>query len=755
MKRCFFWVASFLLFSPHCITCSAQQTSNIPTATIIEQECDANSQAFQKFWGGSAPQGVFPFSDCAEITDWEPISTQRYVIVPSGRLNFQFLLFLSEQNRGTATYFPPKGERSVNGTQLHAKITVTVTVTGPNGESASNSASITLFGSQAPDAPAGAKVSGLQATPGGWAYAALGIPVNVDWAESSVVFTVKSSQGIGSNDPILETCTTPADEKTGLVCSIPDWTDQGSMTGPDLSSVNAGLTLPAAIPPSEFVVFVMPAVKFQLPVLPVAIVYAPLGNGSKAQSQYQISTTTGQSSQLGNADTSTTAWTADDKTTYGGGLTLSDLENKVANLGFTVSGTWDNSVESDNQQTYGTTGQIVNSYQIGDQYTLPACSNLPLNQITFASQPFWCDVILAVANPQFAIWDYPGGPLIQPLGSADTIEIPIMQLDACIKSPNALQTPTPNSTNQSHFLEYASGPSQATTQYIWLTSTDCSDIADLDEFYLTGSQSSAPLAYRVLYGGSVSTANNAFTTVSSTQQTQLMVGQTSQTQYTTKITASESTNLGVSTTVTLLADETLKLVGSASGSWNSTTITGNTTGTMYSAQSSVSLQSQTQASTAIQDSSGIIVPVNILQDSIFQGIAVQDTDMNFSTSPVITPICCAVPTGLFAKLPMVDWRDFASKRRKAPSYVVKSPFGYVIVRNQPNPAEVAKELQQIRADAARRHIPRSVPTAFEGSIAPWKADEVLRALQSLKVQGPQVQDIIKSLQTSKPPQVEK
>ena len=155
-----------------------------------------------------------------------------------------------------------------------------MTARGPNGQVASNSGALTLFGSKATDATS----PSLQPLPGGGIMAKVDIPINVDWAESSVTFSVETSQGVGGDNPNWESCRTPQEnvDLNLTVCSEPLWENSATLTGPDLSAVNAGITLPAAIDKTEFALFVLPAMEFQLPVLRVAIVYAPLGNGKSA-----------------------------------------------------------------------------------------------------------------------------------------------------------------------------------------------------------------------------------------------------------------------------------------------------------------------------------------------------------------------------------------------------------------------------------------------------------------------------------------
>jgi hypothetical protein len=70
------------------------------------------------------------------------------------------------------------------------------------------------------------------------------------------------------------------------------------VTGPSLASIPLGISYSKALTPDAFLVVVTPAAAFQLPVLPVAILYSPLGNGKQAQSSITLTETTGTNQQI-------------------------------------------------------------------------------------------------------------------------------------------------------------------------------------------------------------------------------------------------------------------------------------------------------------------------------------------------------------------------------------------------------------------------------------------------------------------------
>jgi hypothetical protein len=110
--------------------------------------------------------------------------------------------------------------------------------------------------------------------------------------------------------------------------------------------------------------------------------------------------------------------------------------------------------------------------------------------------------------------------LIQPLGSLTTVQRYIRDLDQCANTPNAVQTTTPNETNKFHMIKLPGEVSTGVTKYIWLTSSECAELASLDSFYVKKTQSAAPAAYRQVGSKAFSTeASVTWDTSDSTQRT--------------------------------------------------------------------------------------------------------------------------------------------------------------------------------------------------------------------------------------------
>jgi hypothetical protein len=677
-----------------------------------------------------------------------PILQKRLILVPTGKLTFRFHLTSMGWGPTTSSSYildeQPKGLAS--GSSFHYGITVTAT--GPNAQTSSvtKSASKVLHGNASAD---------------------LDIPINVDWAESVVTFAISLSQTI---------C--PArhmDQKLHEV--VPEcWNPGGSRAGPDLSSVDLGFSVPFTLPKDAFLLLITPAAAFQSPIVPIGIAYAPLGSGSNARSSFAITQTIATNQGFTDSYGDSYQYTADDRTGYSIGLSVGITAKQYGkvNAGFTFSGSWDNATEIQEAREYGDSGSVVTSDQLIYSYTvLP--SKIPLNQITWETQPFWRDLILAVINAQYALWIYPTGPIIQPLSNADVVALYVQQLHNCYQTPYAIQptslrqednngftwqskhnyargamvlsndfshelvatkagvsgesppvwntesgSTTPDGTLEwmdetDHFIPYAGDILAGETLYIWLSSGDCSNILSIDKFYVNKTQSSHPEAYRLISGGS-SIQASAATTYSNTQQTIQTQGQSQTAKTTLKVTSaavnSQEASFGV---------EILSVFGI-----NYSDPTSSTVSTTYTATGASSLQSQKSllggavASTTIQDSYEVLVPVNVMQDSMFMGMAVQDTNMHypapgpFRTPRTISPFSGSVDLPQeFQSAPLVPAglsRAILRKNRSPEPqiYVRQTSYGYVVVKGPPSDIyqQLKASLHALHVEATKRHVVR-------------------------------------------------
>ena len=337
------------------------------------------------------------------------VTTKRIVLVPRGNLEFDMTVI-------SAVPVPTAHSGRANK-PAHAELayTVTVTATGVNPGVAAQPRSL----------------SGVLQ---GFQSAKLRIPINVDWAES--VVTIEASFGLDVCD---EGYFNPKLGDLIQQCS-------GRMfgtKGQDLSSIALGASFPFSFPNNAFLVVATPAAAFTLPVLPVAILYGPLGNAGK--SSYTISAVTGSNQQFTNSKGQTFGFSQDDKTSYSDGISLSlgksaDAFGGKFDAGITFGGSSGTSKDHSSTETHGTTTSVVTQDQISTQYSIgPFKDQPPLDHVTFGTQPYWKDVILAAIDARYAIWDYPAGPVIQPWSNAEVAELPVLQLDACYRSPDMLK----------------------------------------------------------------------------------------------------------------------------------------------------------------------------------------------------------------------------------------------------------------------------------------------------------------------------
>jgi len=718
------WLPMICLTLLALILCGARsapaQSPNyvIEGPTIIHQACPNCITT----WG--YPKASITYPSGSSITQ------NRVVVVPRGNLQFEVPVSSAE----AATPATPN---------LQITFTVTVTATGPNGVgSTSNSASTVI--------------SGIGA-------AKLEIPIPVDWSESIVTMQIGIERAYsGKTTCIKGGCTTTASDL------FQDY------TGPNLSSIPLGLSYNQAFTPDAFLVVVTPAAAFQLPVLPIAILYSPLGNvagGGGAKSSLAFAITAGQNQQFTTSKGATIGYTQDDKTTYQDGVTLGMSFGKDAfvdptkvSMGYTASGSWDNSVE-DSTANLSTTATSVTDFDLKTVLLSDSAASgqPPVNQIGYYTQPFWNDQILAVTSAQFALWDYPNGPVVQPLGSAAVVELPIRTLDNCINTPAAVEPTTltpvtwepgqtyavgtlvvgndiagnpagpryvvttagttgsaqPNwnatfgATNSdgtvvwtnesSHVLPKPVAPPATTPEYLWLDWQDCTNIADLDQFYLKKAQSVYPLSYDPSFTSSLSA--NPGSVVSNLQSSLTTITQANSTQFTSKVSSVVSNSEGVSASITSL----LGLFGVNLA--DSTTSTATATYTSVSAiagQHQQTVGGSVTATTFVDDSYTGQFDYNIVQDLIFDGMAVEVPGMNPPKPMPINPIHNPFPLASLE----------SAKPLSEPGANLQVDYTVLKPESDFDPATWAEAHEA----AASRHEDRPIPDPAPGYAVPWKVN---------------------------------
>jgi hypothetical protein len=591
-----------------------------------------------------------------------------------------------------------------------ATYTVTATANDSSGNSTTGSGTATLTLAKA-----------------GSTHAILKVPINIDSAEATIRFQYDLSQNPGG----------------------PITLQQGnSVLGP-------------------FKLAITPIAAFQLPAVPIAILYAPLGN--KGTSQLTFTNITGTNAQVTISQTNSTTTTKDNRTTLSGGLSW-------AKLAFTVSGAWDNSVETGNTDTYGQTNSIVTTDQVSLTYgPLAAASFSPaplsLDKMLTSStsdQPFWHDQFLLALNSQYAVWDYPSGPIVQPLGNVHISVVSVAELDDCSKGTGDT-------------VSYPGPVSSATTLYITLTPQDCSNILALDQFYVKRSQSGFPNNFRQFAG--VSTDTTA--TVQNTQTVTSATQTNTQTSFTSKATSTRTNSLAASASIPIPPVPGLTLsVGGSKVSTN-TTVQGATI--TYQAVDTQTATNSFTATTMIQDTylDGVHhANFNVVQDLDFQGLAVQDTDMSWSQTSHMKKIktrflpanlsafSVILPNESTADLPMVaagsahpqrlpveaqgrvDAQEESARRAvggsKPQRYVRDSGYDWVVI-TEPSAQQKAAaraQAQQLFSAASKRHIQKPVPKPAPALAVPISADEAIKFVNRLAIPQARVQEFTDAVKGS-------
>jgi hypothetical protein len=423
---------------------------------------------------------------------------------------------------------------------------------------------------------------------------------------------------------------------------------------------------------------------------------------------------------------------------------FSGFAGSTVKLGFDFSGSWDNSVENDHQLS-STDSVLTTTQQTSRQIfqNSPAPSQPPLNQITYSSQPFWDDLILLVINPQYAVWSYPNGPLIQPIGNdanAGIVELPIRLLDNCVNTPSALQPTSATARTWQPGQSYSVGSlilienahlqvvtsagvsgavapawgtasgsttsdggvtwtnesahlipvdAQSGVQYDWLSSTACTNIAKVDHFWANKSQSASPYSSVAdqSFTGTVDTGIlTTYSTENSFSTTDIQSGSL---QVTSKVTSVGISSLGVTADVSSL----LQSVGI-----NFSLGTTSTTTQAYTSVNTQTLQAQQAAQNIVAASNSVHdtmnpqaeLVVNALLDAYFGGIALQVPSIQIPPPPV---------AGRRAVAPVE-----APAKENSPSYrIVK----------QDNTVDL-EVLKQADEAAALRHADEPLPVSEPG-----------------------------------------
>lgn len=397
-----------------------------------------------------------------------------------------------------------------------------------------------------------------------------------------------------------------------------------------------------------FTVVVLPNGVAQLNVLPLAIVYAPPGACSSNNpcplqnaAGTSSSTSTGPSKELfafaqsfstqlsfGQSVTSGIANVSASMTdgalnvsspsgVSGGGVTI-----PLPQFTWSQQQSWDQTTTQNNSQTQGTSYQFAQLIGITSGWPAMDPELTPGDQTPYADEPFWYDLYILLAHPQFMFWDF-GTPASSPMTQSQFLGAQsqywvtdVKELYQCVQSNTNL-----------------SDPSDKT---VVLTPPECTELLKLDPFYPDGNSTPIPQGatppqsrFVPLPGSAYGELPNTDQNVSYDISTFTSTSKTAGTQSTQVYNGSLMSSAATSTSSGLGFLNKGGAMGTNGGSGTSTTgsgTSGSQTSSLqitYSGTSVQTMQQSTQLTGQLNEGTTEIAP-NIFWDTIFGGILVQD-----------------------------------------------------------------------------------------------------------------------------------
>jgi hypothetical protein len=242
-----------------------------------------------------------------------------------------------------------------------------------------------------------------------------------------------------------------------------------------------------------FTIVIEPAYEVQFKTVPTMILYQPPGNQSTAR--VDLKDTYSQKYETGQTTTLTSSDELDRKTAQD--LSF-EVSLKAPLLSFSLTDTlskesWDNSVKTATGQQYGTS---VSSVVTQGKSVTYATGALPtpwpdFASLSFGTEPFWSDLIYFSVNPQFNVWDYPDGLFFQALGSASIQYESVRTLASC--APHRLGALNlPGATLSVPYVVTDPTNNQTTSYTLSLSPSDCTNLLQLDPFWVSLSQAASP-----------------------------------------------------------------------------------------------------------------------------------------------------------------------------------------------------------------------------------------------------------------------
>ena len=329
------------------------------------------------------------------------------------------------------------------------------------------------------DTPAPGSQPWQKQTPGGMVAGALSLPYATNNNSTVLRIALRYGTGFGGVAPLTwGGWPTPYCTSIGKGCLQPsDW---------------AGMQTPW-MPSQPFTVQIQPVAELQFHILPTLILYQPPGNQSSSSMTLQTSY-----SQLYQTDQTSTITDQNEydtktKSDFSFGPTFGAQGDSAA-LSFglpDVNGSWDDSTKTATGDQYGVSvSSVVTQGQQAVWTTQKLDSSAPdVSHLTFQTEPFWSDQIYFAVNPQFAVWDYPGGPKLQPLGAAYEHVYSVFQLAEC--APRAFSLLNPVGLEFTYDI-YDPVSHQDTKKQDYLSPFECASLLHLDPFYVGLSQATIP-----------------------------------------------------------------------------------------------------------------------------------------------------------------------------------------------------------------------------------------------------------------------
>jgi hypothetical protein len=569
-------------------------------------------------------------------------------VSPTARIDFQFLLELTDPDLSDASY----------------TYAIAVTATDSTGNTVTASGSTTLYGTNARNVPSGA----IKAT-NGHAGAILHIPLNVDSAVNLIGVSYALSQG-----PVQPAPT------------------------------------PAAGP---FILAIAPLAALQLKVLPVAIVYGPLGNQGK--SALTLSQTTGYSAQFSNSNTVSQTNSVDNKTVANEGLSMGfgDPTSKTTtgSVGFTASQTWDKTTQTTNSSSYGQTNSILTTTQLQTliQVVQPSAA-LSISNPAFGyfNQPFWSDLFLLAANPQYAIWDYPSSvngeqwvPILQPLGNSAIIQFFVSELYQCVVTGAAANCSRPWQD------------SQGGAHTLVLTPSECAQLLNLDPFWLAKTQALTPSQIPALFSNTANGNAVSPDTISISNNITVTTSNSSAQTFSATVTSVTADQEGVSGSLTIPIGSLGKLGITAGFNTTTTTSQSGTNAVSYQTVQGSSLANGNVGQTLIQDScmtasTRCSIPYTAFVDKAFLGMAVTDSAMKYPVPPNTNLLPKQVLATIKVTPPTAQQQSAAAAQAKQ-EYLAAATRHIKTVVPKPAPASVEQPSATVEAQLIKQLSAQPLP----------------------------------------------